>query len=285
MAGLAGISGIQGFIQAQPEASAEERQGGPADPSHARAYWAVPERMPWELQAWSPTPASPVIDSGLPEEIDLYCLPAGTGTDATPYYGATPVRGHAAPWPKGVETSTGPDATARQLEQSAVLHADGMGESKHWFSISALNDTWHEDWNPGAESATLQDPVNGQVRGAAGGFGSTDRVGNPRGINDQGDMQNAHLHRRYATGSVPGNYMWMKPGGRPMIKTTPGPARPPIGQNSPFTGQDLTAAFGTQGAVLTVSAPDYEAPPEPYTAPPLSQQYPSASGCPSVDWW
>jgi hypothetical protein len=284
MAGLAGISPIQGFIVQDPEATAEERMGGPADPAHGQAYWAVPERMPWELQAWSPAPASPVVEPGLPEEVGNFTLDAGTGTIDTPYYGATPVRGHAAPWPKGLEQSVGPDATARQLEQSAALHADGMGESKHWFTISALQDKWHEDWNPAAESATLQDPVNGQVRGAAGGYGSTDRVGNPRGVNDY-DLQNAHLHRRYAEGSVPGNYMWMEPGGRPMVKTTPGPARPPIGSDSPFTGQDLTTAFGTQGAVLNVAPADYEAPPDPYVAPPLSQQYPAADQAPGWSWW
>jgi hypothetical protein len=124
--------------------------------------------------------------------------------------------------------------------------------------------------------------VNGQVKNSAGGFGSTDRTGNPDGVNGYG-FQNAHLHRRYATGSVPGNYMWMKPGGRPMVKTTPGPARPPIGDASPFTGQDLTLSFSTQGAVLANPAGDYEAPPDPYVAPPLSQQASTEPG--PVSWY
>lgn len=286
MAGLAGINPIQGWEVEQPEASAEERLGGPADPRHARPYWAVPERMPQFLQAWALSPASPdvspgLLDPALAASAAAGALPAQTSGPGTPYYGATPIT-HAAPNIKGVETSIGPDASARRAQQSAAVHADGLGESAHFFSISALQDQWTDFYNAEPESPTRQQPVNGQVGKASGGFGSTDRVGNPDGVMGHG-YQNAHMHRRYATGSVPGNYMWMRPAGRPMIKTTPGPARPPIGEASPFTGQDLTLAFGVRGAVLANAPNDYEAPADPYVAPPLSQSQTTEPA--PVAWW
>lgn len=272
MAALTGLQPVTGWTEQHPEATAEQRLGGPANPAHARPEWASPEPMPWELTAWAMTPASPVIDPGLPGAAEPPVLPAGIGTIGTPYYDATPYGTHAAPWPKGVETSVGPDATARQLEQSRAIHADGMGAAKvKMRQIDALNDTWEQVWNPGAESSTLQQHVPQQVAMSVGGGGSTDRASNPAGVNEF-DFQNAHLQRRWATGSIPGNYMWMRPGGRPMVHTVLGPARPPTGAVSPFTGQDLAASYGTQGAVLTTPAAGYSPPPQPYTAPPLPQQ-------------
>ena len=272
MAGLAGLSPLAGWVNSAAFATAEQRNGGPAHPEHARGQWAEPERMPWALQAWALSEPAPVPDASYLEPFGTGSLPRQVATDGTPLFDATPYRTHAAPWPKGVETSVHPDAVARQLEQSAAIHAIGFGASQRvQLVVDAQQDSWHEDWNPGPESATLQMPVNRQVAISTAGGGSTDRVGNPRGVNDY-DFQNAHLHRRYATGSLPGNYMWMKPSGRPMVKSVPGPARPAIGEASPFTGQDLTRAWSPQGAVLQQAAADYEAPASPYTAPPLSQQ-------------
>lgn len=273
MAGLAGLSPLAGFVREQAFATPEQRSGDPADPRHARRYWAAPERMPWHLRAWALAPVSPVINPGLPDtRLGNASQPAGTMSPGTPYMDATPYGTHAAPWPKGAETTVDPDAVARRLEQSAVIHGTGLGGSQQkWLQIAALQDRWVEVWNPGPETPTVQAAPPQQVAMASAGWGSTDRVGNPRGVNDH-DFQNAHLHRRYAAGSIPGNYMWMKPGGRPLVKSVPGPARPAIGPASPYEGQDLAVAFGVQGAVLQQPAADYEAPPDPYTAPPLSQQ-------------
>jgi hypothetical protein len=112
------------------------------------------------------------------------------------------------------------------------------------------------------------------------GYGSTDRTSSFARQNQYG-YDSAHSHRRYATGSVPGNYQWMEPGGRPLVKTTPGPARPAVGQDSPFTNQDLTVAHGVQGAVLQDAPSDYVPPGEPYVAP---SHLPSAEPAP-IKWW
>jgi len=86
--------------------------------------------------------------------------------------------------------------------------------------------------------------------------------------------------RRFATGSIPGNYMWLKPGGRPLYKTMAGPARPAVGENSPFAGQDPTLAFGTLGGILTDLPAEYEAPPQPA----LAQAMPDVS-VPEIGLW
>jgi hypothetical protein len=75
--------------------------------------------------------------------------------------------------------------------------------------------------------------------------------------------------------------MWMRPGGRPMVKTTPGPARPATGQDSPFTGQNLAWAYGLQGAVLATAPIDYEPPPEPFVA----ATYPAGPDPGGVSWF
>jgi hypothetical protein len=72
------------------------------------------------------------------------------------------------------------------------------------------------------------------------------------------------MHRRYAAGHLPGNYMWMRPQGRPLFKTLAGPARPAIGNESPFAGDDLGFAFSYDtGAVLQSTPQEYVPPPSP----------------------
>lgn len=277
MPGLTGVDRISGFV-ADRTATAEQRSGDPADPRHGKGL--VRERLPWQLQAWALSPVTVQRQEGLTAPLgrDL-ALPAGIVQPGTPLVDWAPQHSHAAPWPKGVETTVGPDAIARRLEQSAAIHASGTGTASAKVNvIPAVQDHWEEIWSTGPESATLQQPVNRQVRIAAGGFGSTDRSSNPRGVNSLGGMQNAHYHRRIARGRIPGNYQWLLGRGRPLVKSIPGAARPPVGAASPFEGQNPAKAFGVQGAVLNRPAADYEPPPDPYTAPPLSQQRVVAPG-------
>jgi hypothetical protein len=75
--------------------------------------------------------------------------------------------------------------------------------------------------------------------------------------------------------------MWMTPTGRPLMKTLPGPARPAIGENSPFTGQDLGASFSYNGAILQNVPTEYVAPPQPnLTTPPAADSNDSY-----VEWY
>jgi hypothetical protein len=279
MPGLAGLSGLSGSVRVSTEASAEERLGGPADPRHAEAV-LDDSAYPWEVLAGVRVPHGPYGNhAGLVGSTEGWIPPAGT-PDQDPLFDSSP-RTHAAPHVAGVEQSTDPDATARFLTQSAAVHAIGTGASTRMHAtIAAQQDDWADFYTVDAGSS-LQDPgMPGQLKAAAGGYGTTDRVSSFARQNEHG-FDAAHLHRRYATGSVPGNYMWMRPAGRPMVKTQAGPARPPVGLNSPFTGQDLTRDYGVQGAVLQDAATEYVAPPEPYLAP---VQGPAPDAAP-VAWW
>ncbi|MEU9022342.1 hypothetical protein [Actinomadura sp. NPDC048394] len=283
MAGVQGLQPTFGSVILQPEATAEERLGDPADPRHGQQLVAplTATGYPWEVLSGVVGPKGPYgAEAQLVGTTEGWPAPAGNeGQDPTA--DLTPET-HAAPWPKGVEQNEGPDAVARQLEQSASIHASNLGASRRILTrIPALQDDWREDYavDPGA---TIQDPgMPGQLKASAGGWGTTDRVSSFARQNGFG-FDAAHLHRRYAAGSIPGNYMWMKPGGRPMVTSQPGPARPPIGENSPFTGQDTTVSFGVQGAVLQQDAVQYESPPEPYIAPDYG---PAAADQAPVSWW
>lgn len=267
-----------GSLTQQPEATAEERLGGPADPRHGQRLQERNPKYPWQrLRGVRQAPPSGE-DVGLIGASEGYALPAGT-MEQHPFADETPWT-HRAPWPKGVIQSVQPDAVAEHLAWSAELHAVDSGASRRMHTtVAAQQDTWQEVWTVDA-GTSLQSPNNGQIKQAVAGWGSTDRAANQERQNSHG-FDSAHLHRRYATGSIPGNYLWMKPSGRPMHKTVPGPARPPVGDASPFTGQDLTRDYGVQGAVLQQAAVEYTPPAEPYIAP----SYASSADPGPVAWW
>lgn len=280
--GVQGLQPVFGSVILEPEATAEERLGDPADPRHGQELVAplTATGYPWEVLSGVVGPKGPYgAEAQLVGQDQGWPVPAGN-QGQNPSADLTPET-HAAPWPKGVEQNEGPDAVARQLEQSASIHGANTGAARRLQTrIPALQDTWVEDYSvdPGG---SIQDPqMSGQQKAAAGGWGTTDRVSSFARQNGFG-FDAAHLHRRFATGSVPGNYLWMKPGGRPMVKSQAGPARPPTGENSPFTGQDTTLSYGVQGAVLQADAVEYEAPPEPYLAPSYG---PGGDPAP-VSWW
>jgi hypothetical protein len=132
-----------------------------------------------------------------------------------------------------------------------------------------LQDAWQEIWEvePGSDDIPA---VSDQMKSALApaGRGSTDRRQSFAKQNEHG-FDSSHRHRRYAAGSIPGNYMWLRPAGRPLVKTIAGPAKPPIGEYSQFAGQDVGLAFGTDGAILTNPPNAYPGPPSPYVAPAL----------------
>lgn len=268
MPGITGIQPLNGlYAWEQPSADPFTLQGGPADPRHGKPLINPNQPYPSQAGGWpgaqSNTPDADWID-------DYECYPsAGVGTPDTPYFDATP-NTHAGPWPKGVPTTVLPDEVAQRRVETAILHADGLDNNKPSLLIPPLQDTWQDYWNPDDNIPNFQQPVNGQVKHSVGGYGSTDAVSNPDGHNDHG-YGNSHMHRRWGAGSVPGAYMWMKPGGRPLVGFVPGPARPPVG-TGPFEGQDIGRGFTAYPGVLTQPAGAYESPADPYQPPAMSQQ-------------
>jgi hypothetical protein len=105
-------------------------------------------------------------------------------------------------------------------------------------------------------------PISDQAKSAGFGWGTRDRTQSFARQNEYG-FDSSHQHRRWAMSPIPGNFMYLKPGGRPMVKGLPGPARPAIGADSPFAGDDLGQAFGINGAMLQNVPSEYVPPPQP----------------------
>lgn len=272
---LTGLS--TGYIDPQPQAPPEQVHGGFVDPGHS-GEGKQPEPYSWQVPAWGTDPmGTSGTDWSLVGETHLDGLPPGDGSgdlehDYTPYT-------HAAPWPKNPagDGSVGPDNTARQLIQSAVIHGvktNASGRMTYAQGMDPQQDQWVE--YASATPGTSMQPagVPQSVGTTVGGFGSRDVV-NSHAPQNQYGFNTAHLHRRVATGSIPGNYQWMRPGSRPLIRTLPGANRLPVGQVSPFTGQDIGTSFSPAQAVLTATPPDYTPVPQPTTAP-----LPATAGAP-----
>lgn len=282
MPGITGISPLNGlWIRNNPEADPFTQQGSPANPAHGTPYVStVPgdvgsaAAMPSNMPQWGP--ANTQADRG-DDYIDEYApYPvAGTGQFGTPGFDATPST-HAGPWPKflppGLVGSVKPDAVQLTTIQSGELHADGLtGSSKPWLNHQdPQQDDWQEYWNPDDKVPNMLDPnVSKQSGKVVGGWFSTDETGNRDGYNQY--QANAHMHRRWSAGSVPGAYMWMKPAGRPIVGIVPGPARPPVG-TGPFEGQDIGSGYEAYPGILQHPAGAYEPPADPYQPLPLTQQ-------------
>lgn len=270
MQGLQGLAGLQTLVEDTPEAQPEAIHGGYVDPKHAQ--WGE-TAAPYSYQSLqTPTGSAsrniqdPYVDDQDPY---YYGLAAGNlGQDPTSERAPWT---HAAPYPKDpIGTgSIGPDNNIPRVMQNASIHASRVGGKRNVQSptMEAEQDDWKEIWEiePGNVDLSL---VPAQIKSGAapGGRGGTDRTQSFAKQNQYG-FDSRHQHRRYAAGSIPGNYMWLKPGGRPLVKSLAGPARPPIGPESPFQGDNLGASFDTHGAILATIPTAYEAPPSPYVAP------------------
>jgi hypothetical protein len=179
-----------------------------------------------------------------------------------------------------MEMDPGPEGSARVRIQSAEAHGVKSDAGKKAIqSSNPLEDHWHGFYTsvPGDD---ILPTVPGAVSGQAGGFGSNDHRNNVYAKVNAFELATSHRQRRYAYGSIPGNYMWMRPGGRPMVKTLPGPARPAVGEG-PFYGQDPTEAYGIEGAILMDPATEYVAPAGPYVVP----QVQTVEDAPTLDLW
>lgn len=278
--GVQPLTGLTGWVNPTPEATPEQRLGGPANPKHGQPLVNPNQPLPYEVFADEPHGPYGMENGLLGIDIVAYETPAGyLAQDPT---GDEQPLTNAAPWPKGVPQSVMPDEVSARRQVSADIHASNMGQSRRaLYSPSLLphNDQWEAFYEvePGSSE---QVPIPQQVQTGAGGFGSTDRVQSQQ-VQNQYGFDAAHSHRRFAVGSIPGNNMWMEPGGRPMVKTIPGTAQVPVGQDSPFYGQVPGDAFDTQGAVLQTLPSQYEPPADPA----LSQGYDPTAAPADVELW
>jgi hypothetical protein len=280
-----GLTGLTGFVIVQPEAPPEKLHGNPVNPAHG--HWGEQaEPFPYHQVSWGLTTHGPYGPENqlLGESPEVYTFGAGHGSE-DPAYDHTPYT-HAAPWPKDPigDMSVSPDNTARKLVESAAIHStktNATAKQQLAPTLEAHNDSWSDfyTYNPGTSLQPAGVPQS--VGFAVGGYGSRDRV-NSHALQNSYGFDSSHMHRRWATGSLPGNYMYLQPGSRPMVRNLPGGMRLPVGQDSPFTGDDPFMAFSQTGAILSMTPPDYVAPPLPATAtPPMD----FGGTQPGQEWW
>jgi hypothetical protein len=263
LVGLSAIAGYQVQIDSESQATAEERLGNTADPRHGeRGEQAKP--YPWESKAGQAGEHGPYGPENqmLGDEWWFY-QPAGDESE-DPSMDHTPLR-RAAPYPKGVNSGPIPGATpddiADQLTQSYAIHGHNNNAGyKALHNPEAQNDEWVSLEEVNSGSSDLQ-ALPRQAMSSGFMWGTRSREHSMARQNEFG-FDSKHMKRRYAVGPIPGNTMWMLPGGRPMAKSLPGPARPAIGVDSPFAGQDLGQAFGANGATLQNVPTEYATPPQ-----------------------
>lgn len=272
LTGLTGLAGYQVQIDADAQATPEERSGGPADPRHAHRGESAPPYL-WNSQtvmAGSHGPYGP--ENQLLGDPEWVWEPAGNEWE-DPDFDHTPST-RAAPFPRGILSGPipgeTPDDVARQRKKSAAIHAVDCGASaKMQHTLEPLQDQWEGFYNVTPGHSDDVEPPN-LYKSAGFGWGTTDRTQSFARQNEYG-FDSAHMTRRYATGEIPGNNYWMRPGGRIMRKSMAGPARPAIGPDSPFEGNDLGRPFAVGGAILLNPPTQYVAPPQPHLAQPYVQ--------------
>lgn len=284
LVGLSAIAGFQTNVDTTPQATAEQRYGGTADPRHANVG-EVARPYPWESnvgQGGSHGPYGP--ENQLLFDFDEWALTPSGQVEDDPTFDRTPAKG-AAPTPRGILSGPidgySPDAVADMRRQSAAIHGIRMGAGlKSLTGLDASQDEWVEVWDVAPGTSNLA-PLPKQAMSSGYGWGTRSREQSMARQNEYG-FDSTHHHRRYADGAIPGNTMWMRPGGRPMRKTLAGPARPPIGPSSPFAGQDLGMNWNPTGAILQNVPSEYVPPPTPQLQPAVvSPDYGDAV----VEWW
>lgn len=284
LTGLSGLAGYQVQIDADSQATPDQRMGSPANPRHNQGATARPyPYMSNQGQTGSHGPYGP--ENQLLSDEQWFFEPAGHWSD-DPYMDNTPSR-RAGPFPRGVASGPvpgeSPDDIANQLQQSAVIHGiktNAGFRSLHSHMGEATNDEWQSyDQNNAGYSGLLPLPKQAMASGFM--FGTRDRIQSMARQNEY-DFDTAHQFRRWAVGAIPGNTMWMRPGGRPLMKSLPGPARPAIGRDSPFHGDDLGQSFGIDGAILQNVPTEYAPPPAVKLAPTLTWDQ---TNIPTVEWY
>lgn len=284
-----GVNGITGFVIAEPQAPPFNQQGGPADPRHGnRGERAKP--YPWEVVPMGPYPGLMNPDDGIIDSTTNWGLPAGmlgqdpTG-DQTPAYHAAPypVESPALPMADQLDVGSRLEGSSRQLNQSASIHAarTGAGYKRLYLpQMLSRQDEWTGFFNP-VTGDDIVPAVPPSIGVAAFGFNVNDHVSNPYAKKNSYGLATSHRHRRYATGSIPGNTLWLRARSRPMVRSFTGQHNFPT--SGAFAGDDPGANFSYQGAVLTAMPTEYSSPPQVNLA--AAPSYDDTGSVPEITYW
>jgi hypothetical protein len=267
MANVPGVNGITGYVISNPEADPFAISGGPVDPAHEN-QGEVAKPYPWQMVPMGPYPGliNPIdgMVEATPGNESLLAgqLSQDPTADLTPTY-------HAAPFPNEGPNSISAEqldkagrneGSRRQLLQSLFIHSHNTGAGlRRLFDLTlgSKQDQWTGFYNP-VEGEDIVPAIPGSVSSNAGGFGTNDHTSNAYHKANGFNFNTSHRHRRFATGTIPGNHMWMKPGGRPMVRSLTGLKQFP----SPTT-IDPGEPFGYQGAILENIPSQYVPPAQP----------------------
>ncbi|HEY1617999.1 MAG TPA: hypothetical protein VGG25_10300 [Streptosporangiaceae bacterium] len=272
---LAGLSpAISPVVITDPGAPPEVVHGGPASKVHGQPEWENPFAYPWIWQSGVEFDADADYD---PRLIGAPPGELGTGSDASLYSAPTETGSHAAPWPEFSVADGAVNDIGRQADRAlanADLHALDSGDADARTTVPPVTTQmpWGTDADYVSAGETILQGVPGQMQGQMG----RDRVQGTPPLNEYG-FDSAHVRRPRAHGDVPGNFLWLDGSQRPMIVQPAGRQTWPVGQGSPFEGQDHLMGIGSvDGAVLTGLPSDYQPPPEPPTAPAAADDGPPA---------
>jgi hypothetical protein len=290
ISGLTPLAGINIIKDDAAFASAEERSGGIADPYHGHVGEQAQPYSWQSLQTPGATHGPYGPENQLLDDAFWFLEPAGNPLDDPDVDRNTPslTRSHGSVHNR-VRVSPVASQAGSIDDQIGQMgnHASDLNTSRSMTRNSlgyAQQDNWHEIWevDPGSDDIPTQVK---QFSHSAFGFGVNDAAMNlSRKVNGYG-FGSKHMHRRYAWNSIPGNFMWMRPQGRPLFKTMAGPARLPIGKGSQFEGQDIGAAFSYDtGAVLQDIPQEYIPPPAPNIAP-VTPAYTNDQGTDGFEMW
>lgn len=264
MAGLTGLTGLTSTTNDDPEGSAEVTYGGPSE-VHAQNH---PGIYPWQDLPGDP-PHGPYgtqaqLIEGVPGS-----QPAGAPGPLTNIRPTT----HAAPWPKGI--GSGDNSCIQEAAEdawcSAERHTSDQNEVNPRLTgrIAPPNVAQMTfNYNSRGQSGLATD-VPPQLKGARG----KDMAQGFQKPMDY-DFAGAHVSERFPMPGVPGNYLWQRPGARPLIIETPNAGNPAwgTGQDSVFAGQTPQVTYGPTGAVLQNPPNQYQNSPEPTVNPALNPQ-------------
>lgn len=290
VSGLNKLAGYNAISEQDPFASPEQRMGGTADPFHGHVgEIAVP--YSWQSQAVPGAKPGPKgTENQLLADPFWFLEPAGSPYE-DPYFDylmPSLTRSHGSvknvslsgPLPSQADSI---DLQTRQMiNKSADMHSDRRAILTQ--QGDARQDNWQELWEVNSGNSDLP-PITRQIAFQANGFGVNDAPSNAYHKSNEFELDSKHQHRRYAWNTIPGNYMWMIPGGRPLFKSIAGTARPPIGAGSQFEGQDLGFSFSYDtGAVLLDTPNEYVPPPSPNVST-YQPNYGNPMGTDPIELW
>lgn len=263
-----GVNGITGFVVANPQAPPFEVHGGPANPYHGHpGEHEFP--YPWITIPMGPYPELHGPQPGMVEDYPGNFASGMIGQDPTA--DQTPAF-HAAPFPnegpgsraaEQMDMRGRAEGSRRQLLQSLWVHAQNTGASlRRLFDLTygSKQDTWVGFFNP-VQGEDIVPIIPGSVSSNAGGFGANDHTSNAYHKANTYGLNTSHRHRRYATGHIPGNFMWMNPSARPLVRSFTGQYK--FQTSGAFAGDDPGFAFSEYGAILHSTPSQYTPPPVP----------------------